>query len=148
MKGKKNMENELVSINIDSEIVRPIIEKRIQAAIIKELGGSDSLIESMVSLALSKKVDRDGKMGKYSSDNKHDFIEAICGKSIRDAAIIAMKEWAENNAEKVKNAVLKELSKPNRQRTMANAFADAVQESVKCHWNLHCNISFESKIDR
>ena len=137
------MEKDVVSITVDESVVRPIIEKRIQAAIVKELGETDSLIERMVALALSQKVNMDGNVGQYSSDNKYDFIEAICGKAVRKAAEEAMKEWASSNAEKVKQAVIKELAKPNRQRTMAKAFADAVEESVRCHWRMTCNVSFE-----
>jgi hypothetical protein len=142
------MSNEIVSLNLDSNIVRPIIEKKIQAAIIKELGGSDELVEKMVALSLSKKVNEDGNVGRYSSDNKFDFIEAICGKAIRDAANAAMKEWSVKNAEKVKNAVIKELAKPNRQRQMAKAFADTVENSIKCHWRMKCNISFAAEEEK
>lgn len=134
---------EMVSLNIDEKAIFPIIEKQIQAAIVANLGNTTDLVERMVGLALHVKVGVNGNRAKYDSDNKYDFMEAIVGKTIRDAATGAMNDWLAQNSEKIRAAVLKELKKPSRQTTMAKAFADAVESAVRCDFRMSCNVDFK-----
>ncbi len=135
----------MVSLKVDETMVSKILEKQIQAAIVAQLGNQDQLIERAVVVALSKKVNNEGNVDSHSSYNTHDFLEVLASKSIREAATEALKEWLATNREKVKEAVLKELEKPNRQRSIAVAYADAIENSLKCNWNMTCNIQFNEK---
>ncbi len=139
------MESNMVTLKVDETMVSKILEKQIQAAIVAQLGNQDLLISKAVQVALSKKVSNDGTFSKYDSDNHYDFLEVLASKSIREAATEALKEWLTTNREKVKDAVLKELEKPNRQRSIAVAYADAIENSLKCNWNMTCNIQFKEK---
>jgi formaldehyde-activating enzyme involved in methanogenesis len=139
------MENNMVSLKIDETMVSRVLEKQIQAAIVAQLGNQDKLIEKAVSVALAQKVNSDGKVDNYNSYNTHDFLEVLASKSVRAAATEALKEWLNENQVKIKNALLKELSTPNRQRSIATAYADAIEESLKCNWNMTCNIQFKER---
>ena len=139
------MENNMVSLKVDESMVSKILEKQIQAAIVAQLGKQEDLIEQAVKVALSKKVNHEGNVDSYSSYNTHDFLEVLASKSIREAATEALREWLNENKVKVRNAVLKELATPSRQRSIATAYADAIESSLKCNWNMTCNISFKEK---
>jgi len=131
-----------VDIKIDQSIIKPIMEKQIAAAIIQNLGKEAELIEKMVGIVLSQKVDSEGKPPRYPSDGKYDYLEFMVKKGIQDAAQEAFREWLKESTDKIKQAVVAELKKPARQRTMANAFVDAIEKSLKCSWNMTCNVSF------
>lgn len=137
--------NNMVSLKIDESMIKTILEKQIQAAIVAQLGTQEELIGQAVHVALSHKVSTDGNVSKYSSDNTHDFLEVLAAKSIREAATEALREWLKENQVKIKNAVLKELNTPKRQSSIAAAYADAIESSLKCSWNMSCNISFSEK---
>ena len=137
------MENNTVSLNVDEQAIKPIVQKAIQSAIAVNLGKQEDLIEYMVALDLRQKVDRNGSIGKYSSDNKYDFLEAVTNRAIREAAKEAIAEWLSTRQEQVKQAMLKELNKPSRQKSIVKAFADAAERSFKCDWNFHCKIDFK-----
>jgi len=139
------MENDIVSLKVDKELVSKVLNKQIQAAIVAQLGNESELISKAVHVALSEKVGYDGKKSTYSSDNTHDFLEVLAAQSIREAAKLALKEWLDANMEIVKKAVLSELKKPNRQRSIANSYADAIETALKCNWNMTCNIEFKEK---
>jgi hypothetical protein len=143
--GGITMETNMVSLKIDETMVSKVLEKQIQAAIVAQLGNQEQLIERAVSVALSKKVNSDGKVDQYSSYNTHDFLEVLAAKSIREAATEALKEWIHENQVKIKNAVLKELNTPTRQRSIATSYANAIEESLKCNWNMTCNIQFKER---
>lgn len=137
------MDNDIVSLNVDEQAIRPIIQKAIQSAIATNLGKQQDVIEVMVALALKQKVNEYGNIGKYSSDNKYDFLEAVTNQAIQAAAKEALKEWLDTKKEQLKEAMLKELKKPKRQNAIVNAFADAAVNAFKCDWNFHCKFDFE-----
>ena len=141
------MNKEMVSLKIDEAMVSSVLEKEIAAAIVAQLGDQNKLITSAVRVALSKKVDINGDVSKYDYDNKHDLLERLATNSIHDAAKEALQEWLQENSVKIKEAVFKELKDPGRQRKIANAYADAIEKSLTCQWNMSCNIQFKERED-
>jgi hypothetical protein len=139
------MTNEMVSLKIDETMVTSVLEKQIQAAIVQQLGNQDDLIAQAVKVALSQKVDSDGKRSEYGSSNRYDFLEVLAGKSIRKAAKVALNDWLEENHGKIRDAVLAELKTPSRQRSIAVAYADAIEHSLTCSWDMRCNIAFKER---
>ena len=137
------MENRMVSLTVDEAMVSSVLEKQIQAAIVAQLGNQDDLIAQAVKVALSQKVDRDGKVNSYDYNNTHDFLEVLASKSIREAATDALHDWLEENSRKVRDAVLEELNTPSRQRSIAVAYADAIESSLTCKWDMRCSIEFK-----
>jgi uncharacterized membrane protein YheB (UPF0754 family) len=138
---------DLVTLNVDPNMVSSVLEKEIQTAIVSQLGNQDKLIAGLVKQALAEKVSSNGKKGSYESENRYDFLEILASNSIRDAAKSALKEWLEQNSYKVREAVLEELQQPSRQRSIALAYADAIENSLKCNWNMSCNIDFKRNED-
>ncbi|HUV85187.1 MAG TPA: hypothetical protein VMV86_05710 [Methanosarcinales archaeon] len=139
--------SEMMSLQLDQNMVKVVLEKQIQSAILANMGDADKLIEKVVGTALHEKVNRDGVKSNYSSENVHDFLEVLTGKAIREAAKDALKDWLETNKVLVKEAVYKELSKPERQETLARAFADEVENAMGCSWNFKCDINFQRNND-
>lgn len=139
------MKTDMVSLQINEEMVKPILEKQIQAAVMAGIGNPEQLIQKVVSVALSHKVDKNGDVSRYSSDNTHDYLDVLVGKTIREAANSALTEWLAENKTLVKEMVIKEMSKPARQKTLVAAFADAVEKSFSCKWNFQCDVSFKEK---
>lgn len=140
------MEGEVVSLKVDPSLVTSILEKRIQAAIVAQLGDEDELIGHAVKLALSEKVDRHGSSTcSYSSDRKYDYLEILATNSIQKAAKEALNEWLAENSKKIRAAVLKELDSPERQKSIAKSYADAIETSLNASWNMSCNIFFKEE---
>ena len=141
-----NMDKEMVSLKVDEAMVSSILEKQIQAAIVQQLGNQDDLIAQAVKVALSQKVDYNGNHNtRYESDNRYDFLEILASNSIREAAKEALQEWLAENSGKVREAVLNELKTPSRQRSIAVAYADAIEHSITSRWNMSCNIEFKER---
>lgn len=139
------MEKSMVNLNISEEIVRPIIEKQVQAAVLANIGNPEEVISKTVSLALKQKVDSSGNISKYESDNRYDFLELMTKQAIRDAAKEALAGWLEENKKLIKEMVIKEMNKPERQKSFVGAFADAVEKSLECRWAFRCDINFDNR---
>lgn len=141
------MSTNMINLGINEDVVKPILDKHIQAAVLANIGNPEELIQKVVAVALSQKVNRDGNVSRYSGDNQYDYLEVLTGKAIRKAAEEALKEWLKENSQLVKEAVIKELNKPVRQNSIAKAFADAVEESLQCSWRFGCDIMFVREDD-
>ena len=136
------MGKEMMSLQINEDMVKPVIEKQIEAAILANIGNPEKLIEQVVARTLKVKVDESGKVNSSSYYNTHDYLEVITGNAIRKAAQEALQEWIKENIALVKEMVIREMNKPSRQKSMAQAFANACEESLQCNWRFNCDISF------
>lgn len=136
------MSEEMMSLRINEDMVKPILEKQIQAAIMANIGNPEQLIEKVVAVALSKKVSENGNVSSYSSENRYDYLDVLVGQTIREAAKVALKEWLAVNQDLLKSAVTKELNKPARLKSIVGAFADAAENSFKCDWRFSCDVNF------
>lgn len=135
----------MINLGINEDIVKPILEKQIEAAVIANIGDPTELIQKVVSRALNQKVDRNGNVSGFSSDNKYTYLEVLTNESIQSAANEALHEWTDKNKKIIKELVIKELNKPERQDSIVVAFANAVEESLELDWNFNCDVHFTEK---
>lgn len=139
------MNEPLASLQIDPQLIEQITKKTLEAMITANLGNPEVLIEKIVEKALKTKVNSCGNIGTSSYENSHDLIEVIAAKTIQDMAKKIVVEFVEQKAGLIKEAVKKELEKPDRSRQIAKAILDATEESIKSTWNFQCNINFASR---
>lgn len=140
------MSEKMMSFELNEDMVKPILEKQIQTAILANIGKPEELIGKIVSIALKEKVSDNGKKSEYSSYNKYDYLEIITNNAIREAAKNALAQWLEENSQILKAKIIEELNKPQRRDSIVKAFADAAESSFKADWNFKCDFKFwESK---
>lgn len=141
------MKNDMVNLEINKELIEPIVTKKIEASIAESLISPNIIIEKLVQLALHQKVDNTGKVGQYSSYNSYYFLEIITKNAIQEKAKEALHEWLKENTEKIKQSVINELNKDERRNKIAQVYLDTIEQSLKCNWNMTCNISFDRKYE-
>lgn len=132
----------MMSLEINEDMVKPIIENQILAAIMANIGNPEELIKKTVSIALKQKVDKNGKVSTYSSENRYDYLSILTEEAIRKAAKEALDEWLKSNTQLIKAMVIQEMNKPERQNSLVAAFADAVEQSFQCSWKFSCDVNF------
>jgi hypothetical protein len=138
--GENEMKNEMVNLTIDESMVKSVLEKQIQSAILANLGSEEELLRKMISLAFKQKVNREGKVGSYSSENKYDFLEALSGKAIRDASEEAMKEFLTEKKDVLKKKLVSEMSKQKNQKAIVDAFLKSALDNFDCSWRFSCDV--------
>ena len=91
------------------------------------LGDPADIIQRLVASALGAKVNADGVRSKYSHDNKYDFLEALAGKAIRDAARAALEKIVAEQRPQIQKAIEEELRKRPKKTAAAivSAFASS-----------------------
>lgn len=129
-----------VSVNIGKDLVQPIVEAKIQAAIVESLSGFEGLVDRAVARMMTQKVGHDGKVSQYSSDNKYPFIEIVCQQRIQEAVRAALEVWLEKKEPQILAAVEKEMNR--RTGSLAKEFVAGLQDSIKSTWSTKVNVSF------
>lgn len=115
-----------VNIQVNPEVVRPIIEAKIQSAIIEAMQGTDKLIEQFVIMILNLKVSNDGKVSNYSSDNKYTYLYILVRDVIKKACEEAIKEEVEKRRPEFKAAIEKEIKSAAGRNKLVGAFLDTI----------------------
>jgi len=139
-------DKETVNVEISEGLIKPIIESKIQAAIVAEMSKNpEHLIDSLVAKALDMKVDKDGKISSYSSSIP--YLEYLTHTVIRTEAKRALNEMLEENRDKIKDAVKKKMSQGGVAATMAKAMIDGMTKSLECNYSQKVQVSFKKEDD-
>jgi hypothetical protein len=141
------MTNDLVSLNISETMIKEIVSKQIQQAIVRELGNTEEYMQALVGAALHQKVSEKGTLSNYSSDNKFDYLDIMLRNRIQEAARKAFNEYPEENSELLKTALKKELSETAKKDALVNAFIDAASKGFGSVWNFKCDVHFLKRED-
>ncbi len=136
-----------VSLNVDQEIVKSIVKKEIEAAIVAQFNKTPDMIHHVVSAALAQKVTANGTVSSYASDNRNDIIEVLSRKAIMGLAKEAITEFVKEKKDEIKKALVKEMQKPKTARVMANALSRGLVEQIEGKWNFNCYVKFHDKRD-
>lgn len=81
-----------------------LIEDLVRAAVVRELGQQEKLIEGIVSAALKQ---------KESSYDKETLFQKMVSKMIRDVAEESVHEWVQQNKERIQAAFIAHLNSPS-----------------------------------
>ncbi len=130
-------------MNVSPELVRPVIEAKIQAAIVAELQKTsvDWVLGGLVSKALGQKVDQmNGQPSTYSSAIP--LLEWLCKDAVQKVARQAIAEWIEANRSIFQKHFEAEMKKNSK--SMAKVFFDGVTESMKSTWQFKVDVGFQS----
>ena len=82
------------SFPIPKELLEPFIKEAVATSIVGALGDGTQLITQAVQEVLRKKVDKDGDVSKYSSENKYSLIDILAQKEIKKIVLEVLKEYA------------------------------------------------------
>lgn len=99
-----------VQLTISKDIVNPIVEAKIKEAILSAMGGGEELIHRVTEQILYQKVNSDGKVSSYQSENKLNWIDVIVTSQIKSAVSDAIKEIIAERQDEIKESIKKIMS--------------------------------------
>jgi hypothetical protein len=101
------------TIQIPDDVIRPIVEAKVSAAVIEALGGYERLVETAVAQVLNHKVDSNGNPDRYDSSHSPTWFKWTMQDCVKKAARAAIEEYFKEHEELIKKALVAELSKKN-----------------------------------
>lgn len=129
-----------LEMKISGDMVRGIIDAKIKAAIVSELGKEKELIGYAVDRLLEMKVAANGKQSTYSSENKYNLIEGLTRAAFAEAVGAAVRGWVAERQPEIREAVARELAR--KSKGMAKILVDGVGNALKDSWRLSVRCEF------
>jgi hypothetical protein len=138
-------ENNLMSLNLSADMIKPIIEKTIQANVLSALNGWESVVTNMVNAILTTKVDSSGNISTYSSDNKYTWIEVNLNRRIKELVEDEVKKQIEKSADAIRDTVRKQITSKAGSNAIAKAVVDGLIGTFEKSWTSRIDISFSKE---
>ena len=134
------MPNEsLASIAISNDIIRPILEAKIQAQIVEALGGQREMLEKAVESVLLTHRDRDGKpCSKSGYGDVGTFLEVTARKYIEGTTKAALEQFFDESKPDITKAIRAQLKK--EMPALVEAFFKGVKQGATNQY--HTSVSF------
>ena len=101
--------NSTVNLSISKDLVNPIIQAKINEAVVSALGGTEELLRKVVDNIMNTKVSDKGIISGYSSDNKYTLLEIMVKNKIEDSLRKAIDTMLSEHQDKLKEAMIKYL---------------------------------------
>lgn len=130
-----------VDIKVSEGLVRSIIEAKVQAAISEALMDHAGVVEQVVSAALQQKVDDNGQVSKYSSENRFTYLEWLCRSVIRTAATEATVRWAATRQKELEEEFFKQLQTKKTATMLAKSCLAGVIDAAGSQYRLNVSVT-------
>jgi len=129
-----------VNLQIGQDVIRPIIEAKIQAAIVAELSSvKGAVIDEIVRNLLTVRVDENGKRSGYSSDRP--FLEWVVKDAVMNMTKVALKETLEVHGAAIREEISKAIIR--QKRSIADVFVAHLLSATEDKWRTTVNVQFE-----
>lgn len=119
-------ESNMMSLNIDKDMIMPIIKEHTKAMMAQVLGDPNAIVERLINELLYTKVNWEGKTGKYDSDTP--IVEYFFTKEIHTAIQEVIKEEVHNQSSLLRAKVKKAIRSDKGMQKLADAIMDALAE--------------------
>lgn len=133
-----------MNLEINEEVVKTIFQETLSQSIITAMGNKEEYIAALINTVLQQKVDNQGEVSRYPSDNKYNFIDIMVQKTIRKASEEAILEYVSENKEILKATVKKEMEKEKNKSALVNAFVRGAVESFEYDYRVSANLKIEA----
>lgn len=136
-------DNNIVSMNINESLIKPIVEAQMKQAILDNMGDIKSYMEHLITIALNEKCNIEGRTDCSSYDKKYTYIDVLINNAIRKAATEAVKEFMEQETKTFKKAFKNYLKKTQTMNKLFDSFVSFADKTMLEN-NYKMNINFES----
>lgn len=123
-----------VSLTISQDLVNPIVQAKIKEAVVEALGGTNILIEKVVDNIIKQKVDVNGKVNSYSSENKYGWMDFILTQQIEKVSKEAIIEVISSQSQNIKDELIRQLQTKKGSSLVASALLDSMNGTFTQNW--------------
>lgn len=136
-----------MTVGISQELVKTIVETHVKAAITEALGGGEQLINKVVTAIINQKVDKDGKVSSYSSENKYNWLDIVLTKQIQDLVVAEIKEQLLSMSSPIKKCIIKNLKTNEGAQAVADGLLCALNGTFERRWASNITINLKKSED-
>lgn len=104
-----------VNVTIGKDLINPILETKVNAAIVEAMGDPAIFVAKMVDVVFKQKVNSKGVRNLQSNyENRYDLLDVLCQKTISAAVESALRKFMDENVKLVEDNIVQQLRKSPR----------------------------------
>ena len=131
-----------LNLDIDDNYLAEAIKNTVMTGIVESLD-KDKVVSGLVNTVLETKVDKDGCISNYHSDNKYTLLEVYVNKMIRDVIKEEMKKLVEEKRPKMQEIIRKELNKKATLDKFVDAFISNNLDNLDNNWRTKISVEYQ-----
>lgn len=128
-----------VAIQVGKDIVQPIVDAKIQAAVIAALDCEHEMVGLAVAKVLQQKVERNGEIPRYGDSNCIPYVQFLFESTLKKAAGAAVASWVKDNEQKIRDSLVKQL--PRQLDAIAKSFCESLVKAASNEWHFHIELT-------
>jgi len=135
------MPDDSATVNIPKDVIEPIIEAKVQAAVLDALGGHEAILSKAVVRVLNTKVGSDGEPDRYGNA-KETWLSWMLTGCLRNAVKSAIETAMANNEKAIRAQLVTELQKKNSPliRQLVNAMTGCLTDPDALRYRLSVQV--------
>jgi len=137
------MDDKDVSLTISKEVVTPIVEAKIKSAVMEAMGGKEDVLEMIMDHLMKTKVDKNGNVSSYDSDNKYTFIDLTLMKQLEEAVKEELQRQIIAASSVIKKALIAKLRTQKGASAVAKALLDSLLGCFENAWRTDMTFNFK-----
>ena len=135
-----------IDLNIDDNYLNEAVKNIVMTGIAETLD-KDKIVSGLVNTVLGTKVDENGRISSYSSDNKYTLLELYVNQMIREIIKEEMQKLVEEKRPKMQEIIRKELNKKATIDKFVDAFISNNLDNLDSCWKTKISVEYEKNKD-
>lgn len=136
-----------LNLDVDDNYLSQCVEQTVIAGISESLNGKNEIVSQLVHDVLSLKVDKNGRVNAYKSENQYTLLEYHVRNAITETTKEEIAKIVEESKPKIAEAIRDELIKKETMDNMVACFVRAVAYNLTSGWRTSIDINFETTND-
>ena len=124
-----------IDLNVDNNYLNEAVKSIVMTGIAETLD-KDKIVNGLVKAVLETKVDKEGRISSYSSDNRYTLLEVYVNNIIREIVKEEMKKLVEEKRTKMQEIIRRELNKRATLDKFVDAFISNNLDNLDSNWTV------------
>lgn len=131
-----------IDLNVDNNYLNEAVKSIVMTGIAETLD-KDKIVNGLVKAVLETKVDKEGRISSYSSDNRYTLLEVYVNNIIREIVKEEMKKLVEEKRPKMQEIIRRELNKRATLDKFVDAFISNNLDNLDSNWKTKISVEYE-----
>lgn len=136
-----------MSLQISQDFIDNLAKDLVQESLIETLNSKDEIVRQIVSQILSVRVNYEGRVSNYGSENKFTYLEYLVNKMIKEEVISVAQEVLTEKREQIRDTIKKEMSKKATIDKFYDAFFSNIIDNLSSKYDTKIEINIDKKKD-
>ena len=132
-----------LGLSVDQEYLKTSVQDIVNAGIIQALGDPSVLVRQAIEKTVNTMVDEDGKP-TTNSYRAMRYLDWVAKKTVETTIREAMTQMIKDQADPLREELLKQLRSKKFQGSLASGFLESVTSKAFDHWKMPVTVSFEA----